>query len=66
MRVVQKVFLVNYALIHSGSPKDMQKLSNHCKKSPEFWHLSHIFDEFLLKYGHLMAIWQFFGFLPYP
>ena len=41
------------------------KLSNHWKIAG-FWHLSHIFDEFLLKYAHLMAIWQFFGFSPYP
>ena len=57
-----KSVFVNYALISSGSSRDIYaKLSNHCKIAG-FWHLSHIFDEFLLKYGRLMAIWQFFGF----
>ena len=45
--------------------KGYVKSSNHCKIAGILAFEPH-FDEFLLKYGHLMAIWQFFVFLPYP
>ena len=52
MRIVQKVFFVNYALIRSGSPKDMQNYQI-LLKSPDFG----IWATFLMNSYWNMVIW---------